>query len=414
MNTSVVSENQAFPILFETMEEWVWIWDHLDRTISVNRRFLELSGYSEDEVSMMKSSAFWDEDTQARIHAEHEKKRKKWLTSVYPAKLRRKDGSIVHVNILWSPLPDGGTIGIITDMSLYIEKKESEDLLLDAIRHSLQGIIVVKKKKIVSWNRGAKFILWYKESEVIDKWLVGIFMNEDIKKIYSIHEEDSEVEVLWKRKDGERITLILTVIWSQHDPETCILLMRDISHIRKSEAIITQKHDYLMQTVKEYWVIKRKMEYIQELQKLFHNRHTDLQKIYDFFVYSTAHIASIEWSGLRIMDQETWELHLVAHYGIGWLKTGKHIQKYTGSITEESYHKRKPVRIIDLINDPRLSSLTMAHTQRFQTATLYALQYHGKCIWSIMFFMEDMHDPFDDEFLMHYIELFGLLLGGRG
>ena len=30
-----------------------------------------------------------------------------------------------------------------------------------------------------------------------------------------------------------------------------------------------------------------------------------------------------------------------------------------------------------------------------------------------MLFMEDGDDLFDDEFLMHYIEIFGLLLGGR-
>jgi PAS domain S-box-containing protein len=197
------------------------------------------------------------------------------------------------VNILGSPLPDGGTIGVITDMSLYIEKKESENLLLDAIRHSLQGIILMKKKKIASWNRGAKFILGYKESEVSGKSLVGIFMNEDIKRIYETRDEDIEVEVLGKRKDGERIPLILTIVWSKDDPETCIILIRNISHIRKSEEIISQKHDYLMQTVKEYGIIKRKMEYFQELERLFYKGNTDLQKIYDFFVYSIAHIADV-------------------------------------------------------------------------------------------------------------------------
>ena len=56
----------------------------------------------------------------------------------------------------------------------------------------------------------------------------------------------------------------------------------------------------------------------------------------------------------------------------------------------------------------------MAHTQRFQSASMYAFSYHGQCIGSIMLFMEDANDPFDDEFLIHYIELFGLLLGGSG
>jgi hypothetical protein len=114
------------------------------------------------------------------------------------------------------------------------------------------------------------------------------------------------------------------------------------------------------------------------------------------------------------VDHEKNELHLVAEYGLGSLRNGEKTRSYIGSITEESYHKRKPVRIIDLINDPRLRTLTMAHTQRFQSATMYAFGYQGKCIGSIMFFMEDGSDPFDDEFLMHYIELFGLLLGGRG
>lgn len=73
----------------------------------------------------------------------------------------------------------------------------------------------------------------------------------------------------------------------------------------------------------------------------------------------------------------------------------------------------KPVRILDLMNNPRLRTLTMAQTQRFQSGTMYAFCYDGKCLGSVMLFMEDSTDPFDDEFLMHYIELFGLLLGGK-
>lgn len=154
-------------------------------------------------------------------------------------------------------------------MSLYIEKKESEQLLLDAVRQSLQGIILVKHKKIASWNRGAKFIFGYKASEVTGKSLAGFFMKEDIVKIYNSHDVDVEVEVLGKRKDGERISLVLTVVWSKDDPDTCILLIRNITHVRKSEELIEQKHEHLMQTVREYGIIKRKLEYIQELERLF-------------------------------------------------------------------------------------------------------------------------------------------------
>lgn len=95
-------------------------------------------------------------------------------------------------------------------------------------------------------------------------------MKEDIKKIYATRDEDIEVEVLGKRKDGERLSLILTIVWTKDDPDTCIILLRDISHIRKSEHMITEKHNYLMQTVKEYGIIKRKLEYIQELERLFY------------------------------------------------------------------------------------------------------------------------------------------------
>ena len=167
----------------------------------------------------------------------------------------------------------------------------TNSILLDAIRQSLQGIIMIKSEKITSWNRGAKFIFGYKESEVIGNSLSGIFMKEDIRRIYNTIDEDHELEVLGKRKDGERLSLILTIIYSKEEPDTCVILLRDISHIRKSEEMIGQKHEYLMQTVKEYGIIKRKVEYFQEMERLFFQSGTDLQKIYDFFVYSVAHIA---------------------------------------------------------------------------------------------------------------------------
>ena len=118
-------------------------------------------------------------------------------------------------------------------------------------------------------------------------------MKEDIKRIYETLDEDLEVEVLGKRNDGERLSLILTIVWSKDEADTCMILIRDISNIRKSEEMIEQKHDYLMQTVREYGIIKRKIEYFQDLERLFYRGGTDLQKIYDFFVYSVARLANV-------------------------------------------------------------------------------------------------------------------------
>ncbi len=400
------------PTLFENMNEWVWIGDEENMTVYVNHRFREMSGYENRDVVGKDGTFYFDKETQERIHMEMETKRKKWLPSSYKGKLVKKDGTLIHVAVIGTPLPEWGSLGIITDISEHVEQKSSEKLLLSVVRQSLQGIILIKKEKIVSWNRGAKFIFGYKESEVSKKWLSTIFMKEDIRRIIDTVDEDIEVEVLGKRKDGERINLILTIVWSKDDPETGMILIRNISHIRKSETILSQKHDYLMMTVKEYGIIKRKLEYIQELERLFLSDKHELQKIYDFFVFSVAHIASVWWCWLRILGSDG-NITLVAEYGLGNLRNGQHIRPYTWSITEESFHKGKPVRILDLMSDPRLRTLTMAHLQRFQSASMYSFHYKWRCIGSIMLFMEDGSDPFDDEFLMHYIELFGLLLGGR-
>ena len=184
----------VIPTLFDTMNEWVWVGDDHEKTLYANDRFLEMSWYTREEVIGRKSEDFWDVGTNLRVREEHEKRRKKWMASNYEGKMLRKDGTKLHVDILGSPLPEWGTLGIITDRTDYIEKKWSEKLLLSAIRQSLQGIILVKNKKIASWNRGAKYILGYRESEVIQKSLSGILMKEDIKKIYSSRDEDVEVE----------------------------------------------------------------------------------------------------------------------------------------------------------------------------------------------------------------------------
>lgn len=59
-----------------------------------------MSGYTRDEVTALEGHVFWDDVTSTRIREENATKRSQGMSSSYPGKMKKKDGSTLHVNIL--------------------------------------------------------------------------------------------------------------------------------------------------------------------------------------------------------------------------------------------------------------------------------------------------------------------------
>lgn len=97
------------------MQECVWVGDESERTIYANPKFCALLGYSLEEIIGEESYIFWDEES-ANTVRQNNVIRKHGDTSQYEGVLKSKTGELIQVFLSGTPIPSGGTVGIITDL----------------------------------------------------------------------------------------------------------------------------------------------------------------------------------------------------------------------------------------------------------------------------------------------------------
>lgn len=200
----------TFRRLVEHMSEAVWVGDRNERTVYANPKFCELLGYSLEEMLGRPSYDFWTPESARRVQEVNEKERKRGVSSAYEGDLLTKAGKQIPVLLNGTPLPDGGTIGIMTDLR-EIKKKEAEvETLLSrfdlAVRGSNDGLwyteIPLKK---IHWNPNLKDFskhgVWYSPrfKEILG-YENGEFSDTLESCVKRIHPDDMKraMSLLWK------------------------------------------------------------------------------------------------------------------------------------------------------------------------------------------------------------------------
>lgn len=105
----------GFKKILDAMQECVWVGDADERTIYANPKFCQLLGYTLEEIIGQESYIFWDEESANTVRKNNEI-RKHGDTSQYEGVLKSKTGELVPVFLSGTPIPSGGTVGIITDL----------------------------------------------------------------------------------------------------------------------------------------------------------------------------------------------------------------------------------------------------------------------------------------------------------
>lgn len=105
----------GFKMILNAMQECVWVGDENERTIYANPKFCQLLGYTLEEIIGEESYIFWDEES-ARTVQKNNELRKHGDASQYEGILKSKTGELVPVFLSGTPIPSGGTVGIITDL----------------------------------------------------------------------------------------------------------------------------------------------------------------------------------------------------------------------------------------------------------------------------------------------------------
>ena len=114
-----VPQNLHLPILstlFDVALEGVWIGGPDHTTRYSNKAFSKLIGYSMDDIIGMPNRQMFDDENWNIILNENNKRTRN-LSTTYHVDLLRKDGTNVPLLLSGAPLPDGGTIGIMYDIT---------------------------------------------------------------------------------------------------------------------------------------------------------------------------------------------------------------------------------------------------------------------------------------------------------
>lgn len=248
-NTNIQIENN-FKLLYEQMPYPYQSLNHLGEIVSVNNKWLELTGYNKDEVINQRFSKFTDEthETLKGLFVIFLKEKQIFDERI---KIKKKNGEILIASFTGNISSVNGTIKthcVFKDITL--EEKIQKKLKLSDIvfENTTEGIIITNEKtEIISINNAFTKITGYEFEEVKNKNPKILQSGKHNKDFYknlweNLLKNDSYKCEIWNRKKNGEIYPEWLNISVVKDTEGNILnyvaLFSDISKIKDSSAKI--------------------------------------------------------------------------------------------------------------------------------------------------------------------------------
>ncbi|MBD3311539.1 MAG: PAS domain S-box protein [Candidatus Magasanikbacteria bacterium] len=231
--------------------------------VYVNDTYEDMIGYKEKEL--LKSDVFIYQTSEKNI--KELKKYIKKLIKEQPeptpwfGKNKRKDGEVIDVRVDWSYRRDdeGKVIGFVTVTSDITEKKkrgkklkESEEKYSKLVEESMDGILMLRGRKIIFVNRATENIIGYENSELVGKNFINYVAPVDKKNVmknYALRMAGKKVPANYKlrltTKSGKEITVEVSAKVIQYEgKKTDMVSVRDITEknklrreLKKSESL---------------------------------------------------------------------------------------------------------------------------------------------------------------------------------
>jgi PAS domain S-box-containing protein len=222
--------------------------------LDCNRSTCSFLGYTLEELKELKITAlFFKEDL--LNHPLYFDTLKSGATTLDHRSLKRKDGTLIEMEIGTKMMPDGRLMAIGRDIT---ERKKAaeQQALFAAIVNSSDDAIISKTTEgiITSWNRGAACLFGYRPEEVIGKNIALIvppdLMDEDKMILAKIKKGDfvQHYETQRIKKDGTRVFVSLTVSPVKNSRGIVIgasKIARDITEKKEAEQKIIQSEENL-------------------------------------------------------------------------------------------------------------------------------------------------------------------------
>jgi diguanylate cyclase (GGDEF)-like protein/PAS domain S-box-containing protein len=186
---AIRTSEQRHRQLVERMREGL-VQSDIDGTMRfVNDRFCEMTGYSRDELVGLKTSTLVATDEDRELLLSKAALRRQGISDQYEIRIRRRDGSVVWMEIGGAPVTDAdgnvvGTIGVHNDIT---ERRLSEEALRDS--ESRYRLMAENSTDVISRSDANGHILYasdatrrllgYEPSEVVGRSIYSFVIEAD-------------------------------------------------------------------------------------------------------------------------------------------------------------------------------------------------------------------------------------------
>ncbi|MBU0727644.1 PAS domain-containing protein, partial [Patescibacteria group bacterium] len=187
-----------YQAMVENMQNGVWVSDKNVKVVYANPKLCSLLGYSFDEIVGKSEYAFWSKSSAIKVRQAIAVDRKKGRSSSYEAQLITKLGEKIPVLALGTPLPDGGSVGIITDLRELKKKEEARLELEKRYRTTFENtgaamVIIEADTKISLVNSEFEKMSGMKSEEIENKKrFIDFFTKEDVDRMLYYHKTRRE------------------------------------------------------------------------------------------------------------------------------------------------------------------------------------------------------------------------------
>ena len=265
---AIKAEQEKYQNVVENIEEGLFSLDEKGFFTYVNQGAAErISGYTSDEVIGMHFTKLLSKEKLPNALPKFQSISKGESVHNIETKLRKKDGTLIHVCVSASPKTEDGKLtgifGVISDISerkkMVKELQESEERYSAIVEGSNDGIVIMKGSKIVFANQNAADMSGYTIDEVYGQDFIKFVAEEHVEKVEKRYDsrmgrqdisQSIDVEIIHKNGNSVPVEVSGTLIEYQGELSDVVFL-HDISDRKKMEKELRESEERYSTIVEE-------------------------------------------------------------------------------------------------------------------------------------------------------------------